>query len=207
MNPTPESPLIRPPTRRPWFWVGLALLLCPFVALGVIALGAASYLHLSSDTRALRNGLMKASGVEWQQNIGLNIGGTTLSLVRAGVSLAPLDAHARAAVQTVRGVEVGIYELTAGAKPPDCAAMLAAADTVLNARGWERVVGVLDGEELVSVYVPSEAIMARQVKCCVLVFDGQQMVLVSARADVEPLWECLRNQTDLRAKVRSLAVR
>lgn len=183
------------------------MLLCPFVALGVIALGAASYLHLSSDTRALRNGLMKASGVEWQQNIGLNIGSPTLSLIRAGLSLAPLDAQARAAVQTVRGVEVGIYELTGGAKPPDCAAMLAAADTVLNARGWERVVGVLDGEELVSVYVPRETIVARQVKCCVLVFDGQQMVLVSARADVEPLWECLRNQTDLRAKVRSLAVR
>jgi hypothetical protein len=33
------------------------------------------------------------------------------------------------------------------------------------------------------------------------------MVLVSARANVEPLWECLRNQTDLRAKVRSLAAR
>jgi hypothetical protein len=207
MNPTPESPLIRSPTRRPWFWVGLALLLFPFVALGVIALGAASYLHLSSDTRALRNGLMKASGVEWRQNIVLNIGSTTLSLVRAGLSLAPLDAQARAAVQTLRSVEVGIYELTPGTKPPDCAAMLAAADTVLNARGWERVVGVLDGEELVSVYVPGTAIAARQVKCCVLVFDGKQMVLVSARADVEPLWECLRSQIDLRAKVRSLAAR
>jgi hypothetical protein len=199
--------LIRPPTRRPWFWVGLALLLFPFVALGVIALGAASYLHLSSDTRALRNGLMKASGVEWRQHLGLNLGSMTLGAVRAGLSLAPLDAQARAALETVRGVEVGIYELTPGTKPPDRAALLAAADTVLNARGWERVVGVLDGEELVSVYVPGAAIAARQVRCCVLVFDGRQMVLVSARANVEPLWECLRNQTDLRAKVRSLAAR
>jgi hypothetical protein len=199
--------MIRPPANRPWFWVGLALLLFPFVALGVIALGAASYLHLSSDTRALRNGLMKASGVEWRQHLGLNLGGLTLGLVRAGLSLAPLDAQARAAVQTVRGVEVGIYELTAGTKPPDCAAMLAVADTVLNARGWERVVGVLDGGELVGVYVPGAAIAARQMKCCVLVFDGRQMVLVSAQADVEPLWECLRHQTDLRGKVRSLAAR
>lgn len=207
MNPTPEPPLICPPTSRLWFWVGLVSLMFPFVALGVIGLGAASYLNLSSDTRALRNGLMKASGVEWRQNLGLNIGSMTLGVVRAGLSLAPLDAQARAAVQTVRGVEVGIYELTPGSKPPDCAAMLAVADTVLNARGWERVVGVLDGEELMSVYVPGAAIAARQVKCCVLVFDGQQMVLVSARADVEPLWECLRNQTDLRTKVRSLAAR
>ncbi len=207
MNPTPESPLVRPLTRRPWFWVGLALLLFPCVALGVIALGAASYLHLSSDTRALRNGLMKASGVEWRQNIGLNLGSMTLSVVRVGLAFAPLDAQARAAMQTLRDVEVGIYEPTPGTKPPDCAALLAVADTWLNARGWERVVGVLDGEELVSVYVPSGAIAARQVKCCVLVFDGKQMVLVSARADVEPLWECLRSQIDLRAKVRSLAAR
>ena len=83
--------------------------------------------------------------------------------------------------------------------------MLTAADTVLNARGWERLVGVLDGEELVSVYVPGKVTSARQVKCCALVFDGRQMVLVSARADVEPLLQYLRNQSDLRARIRSLA--
>jgi hypothetical protein len=207
MNSTPQPPLIRPPARSTGFWIGLTLLLIPFVALGVIALGAASYLHLSSDMRALRNGLMKASGVEWRQLLGLNLGSRTLGVVRVGLSLAPLDAQARAAAQTVRGAEVGIYELTPGTKAPDGAALLATADTVLNARGWERVVGVLDGEELVSVYVPTEAIATRQVKCCVLVFDGRQMVLVSVQANVKPLWECLRNQTDLRAKVRSLAAR
>jgi hypothetical protein len=208
MNPAPQSPLIRPPARRrPWFWIGLVLLLIPFVALGVIALGAASYLHLSSDMRALRNGLMKASGVEWRQNLGLNLGSMTLGVVRAGLSLAPLDAQARAAVQTLRGIEVGIYERTPGTKPPNRADLLAAADTVLNARGWERVVGVLHGEELVCVYVPATAIASRQVKCCVLVFDGPQMVVVSGRANIQPLWECLRHRTNLRATVQTLAAR
>ncbi|MFO1513363.1 MAG: hypothetical protein U1F83_10695, partial [Verrucomicrobiota bacterium] len=76
-----------------------------------------------------------------------------------------------------------------------------------DARGWERVVGVLDGEDLVGVYVPGKAISAEQLRCCIVVFDGRQMVLVSARANVEPLLECLRNQPDFRAKVRSLAAR
>ncbi len=205
MNQPPAPSLIRPPARCQWLLVGLAVLLLPFVALGVIALGVASYFHLSSDTRALRNGLMKASGVEWRQHIGLNIGGATLGIVRAGLSFAPLAPEARAAVQAVRGAEVGIYEMASGTKLPDCAAMLATADTVLNNRGWERLVGVLKGENLVSVYVPVKAISAREVKCCVLVFDGRQMVLVSAKADVEPLLQCLRNQSDLAAKVRSLA--
>jgi len=183
------------------------MLLIPLVVLGVIALGVASYFHLSSDTRALRNGLMKASGVEWRQHIGLNIGRGTFGVVRTGLSFVPLDPKAQAAIQAARGVEVGIYELSPGAKAPDGAAMLAGADKVLNARGWERVVGVLDGEDLVGVYLPREAILAQQVKCCVMVFDGRQMVLVSARANVEPLLECLRNQPDWRAKVRSLAAR
>ena len=170
-----------------------------------MALGAASYFHLSSDTRALRNGLLKASGVEWRQQIGLNIGSGTLGVVRAGLSFVPLDAEAQAAVQTVRGLEVGIYELAIGAKPPDGAAMLSAADTVLKERGWERLVGILDGEELVGVYVPGKDISVRQVKCCVLVFDGRQMILASAKADIQPLLHCLQSQPDLRAKVRSLA--
>jgi hypothetical protein len=150
---------------------------------------------------------MKASNVEWEKQIDLNIGTATLAVVGAGLAFAPLDANARAAVQAVRGVEVGIYEMVPGMKPPDCAAMLAVADSVLTARGWERLVGVLDGEELVSVYVPGKAISARQVKCCALVFDGRQMVVVSAKVDLEPLLRHLRNQPELLAKVRSLAAR
>lgn len=207
MNPPPVPPFIRPPTIRPWVGVGIALLLFPIVALGVIALGVASYFHLSSDTRALRDGLMKASGAEWRQHIGLNIGSVTLGVVRAGLSLVPLDINAREAVEALRGVEVGIYEWSPGTKPPDSAAMLTAADAVLSARGWERLVGVQDGEELVSVYVPGNVTSARQGKCCILVFDGRQMVLVSARADIEPLLQFLRNQSDLRARMRSWAAR
>ena len=207
MNPPPSPPLIRPPANRGWIWAGLALVLFPFVALGVIVLGVASCFHLSSDTRALRNGLMEASGVKWRQQIGLNFGSVTLGAVRAGLSFAPLDAKARAAVQALRGVEFGIYELASGTKPPDGANMLAVADRVLNARGWERVVGVLDCEQLVGVYLPAKTFSARRMKCCVLVFDGRQMVVACANADLDPLLECLRDQTGLRDKVRSLAAR
>ena len=201
-DPSPDRPL----AWRALFWIGLSLL-APFVAVGGMILGVASYFHLSSDTRALRNGLMEASGVEWRQQIGLNIGRFTFGAVRAGLSFVTLDPEARAAVQAVRGAEVGIYELVSERSHPDGAAMLAVADKVLNDRGWERVVGVLDGEELVSVYLPAKTISARRVKCCVVVFDGQRMVMVRATANLEPLLECLRNQTDIRANLRSLASR
>lgn len=207
MNPPPTPPLIRPPASRGWFWFGLTVLLLPLVAFSVIALGVASYFHLGSDTRALRNGLMKANGGEWRQYIGLNVGGLTLGAVRAGLSFAPLDAKAQAAVRTVRGVEIGIFELAPGAKPPNRAAMLTDADAAMQARGWERVVGVLDGEDLMGVYVPGTNLSVRQLKCCVAVFDGRRLVVVLAQGKVEPLVKCLLNETERRAKLRTLATR
>jgi hypothetical protein len=205
MNPPPTPSLNRPSARRALFWIGLSVLL-PFAALSVMIWGVASYFHLSSDTRALRNGLMQASGVEWRQQIGLNVGSLTFGALRAGLSFFPLDPEARAAVQAVRGAEVGIYELES-TRDPDSAAMLAVADRVLNARGWERVVGVLHGDELVGVYLPAKPFSARRVKCCVLVFDGNRMVMVRATTNLKPLLECLRNQTDIHANLRSLAAR
>jgi len=207
MNPLPSPPLIRPPAKRRWLWVVLVLMAIPLIALGGLALGVASYFHLSSDTRTLRNELTQASEAEWRQQIGLNIGSMTLGAVRGGLSFAPLDPRAKAALRGVRGIEVGIYEMTSESNRPDRAAMLTVADSVMSARGWERAVGVLDGEQMVGVFLPAKISSAKRMKCCVVVLDGRQMVVVSARADLEPLLECLRNQTDWHAKVFSLAGR
>ena len=124
-----------------------------------------------------------------------------LSAVRAGLSFVKLDAGARAALQSVRGAEVGVYQLPSGAKPPDRAAMLAAADAAMAGRGWDRVVGVMDGRDLVAVYLPDEIASARRMKCCVMVFDGREMVVVSARANLEPLLEYALAQPDIAAEI------
>ena len=172
-----------------------------------LALGVASYFRLSSDTRALRNGLIESSGVDWHQKIALNVGGLTMGVARRGLSLVHLDERARAALQTVRGVEVGIYELSAAEEAPDRDAMLVAADAAMRARGWERVVGVMAENELVAVYVPEKDTTIQRLNCCVMVFDGRQMVLASARTNPQPLVQCLLNQPALRAKMQWLAKR
>ena len=206
MNLTPARPLSDSSAKRALFWVGLTLL-SPLAALGVILLGVASYFHLSSDTRALRNELREASGVAWRQQIGVNIGSLTFGVIRAGLALVPLDPEACAAVKAIRGGEVGIYELASDSIRPNGAAVLAVADRVLNDRGWERAVGVLDGEQLVGVYLPVEPMPASRLKCCVMIFDGRRLVVVRATVNLEPLLECLRKQTDGRAKLPSLAAR
>ena len=205
MNSSPVPPLVRPRATGRWLWLVLVLFLVPFLAVGGLVLGVASFFHQSSDTRGLRKTLTQAGDTEWRQHIALNIGSVTLGLVRAGLSFAPLDPEARVALRTVRGVEVGIYELATGSKSPDRVAMLAAADRAMSSRGWERVVGVLDKGQMVGVYLPAQINSVHQVKACVVVSEGRQMVVVSARADLEPLQEFLRNQTDWRSKMRLLA--
>ena len=196
MNAFPTPPLIHPRSTHVWFLIVFAvLILVPAMLFVGVAAGVTSYFRPSSDTKALRNGLIKASGVEWRQQIALNVGGLTFGAVRGGLSFFRLDAKARAALEAVRGAEVGIYALASGTEPPDRTMMLAAADTAMTARGWDRVVGVIDDDTLVTVYISQETTSARRMECCVMVFDGEQMILASAKANLQPLLQMALEET------------
>jgi hypothetical protein len=203
MNPSSHPPATRRSARRLWLW---GLLATPLLLLALFAAGVASFFRLGSDARSLRDELIKSSGVAWRQQIALNAGCLTLGAVRAGLSCVRLDPAARAAVQSVQAAGVGVYQLPAGTPPPDRAAMLTAADSAMTARGWERAVGVMDGKDLVAVYLP-ENVSVQRLKCCVMVFDGKQMVLISAQGNPEPLLKYALAQPGLGAQVRRLAQR
>ena len=204
MNPSALPPVTHRPTRRLWLW---ALLLTPLLLLVALGAGVASCFHLGSDARALRNGLMKSSSAEWRHKITLNANYFTLGAVRAGLSCVKLDPGARAALQSVQSAGVGTYQLASGTAQPDRAAMLAAADSAMTARGWERVVGVMNGKDLVAIYVPGKNVSMHSLKCCVMVFNGKEMVLVSARGNPEPLVTCALKQPGFRDQARWLAQR
>ena len=161
----------------------------PVLLLLLLAAAVVSCFHLSPEARVLRDSVNQASGVTWRQRLTLHAGYFTLGAIRAGLSRVRLDPAARAALQSVDAAGVGIYQLPAGAAPPDRAVVLAAADLAMAGRRWERVVGVIDGSDLVAVYVPHR-LSGHRLKCCVLVLDGKKMVLVSARGNPEPLLDC-----------------
>jgi hypothetical protein len=184
MNPAPAPPVNRRRGANRWLWVLVAAL---FLLPVMLAAGVASCFRSSADTKALLSSLEKSNGAQWRKQIVVSMGGFTLGAIRAGLSLARLNPEARAVLQSVWSVEVGLYQLPARANSPDRAATLAAADTALSARGWDRVVGVMDGGDLVAVYAPVKNASARQIECCLLVFDGRQMVVAYARANPEPL--------------------
>ena len=204
MNPTSPPPATRRPIRRFWLW---GLLATPLLLLLLLGAGVASFFYLGSDFRALRDGVIKSSDVAWRQQFALNASYPVLGAIRAGSSFVKLNPGARVAVQSVRSAGVGVYQLASKAPSPDRGAMLAAADSTMTARGWKRVVGVMDGKELVAIYLPEKKISIHRLKCCVLVFDGKELILVSVQGNPEPLLRYAFDQASLHAQTRSLAQR
>ena len=198
-----QPPATRRLARRLGYW---GLLATPLLLLALLAAGVASCFCLGPDARALRNELIKSSGVAWRQQIAVNAGSLVLSAVHAGFHCVRLEPGARAALESVNSAGVGVYQLPAGTPAPDRAAMLAGADSAMSARGWERVVGAMDGHDLVAIYLPKKVAVHR-LKCCMMVFDGRQIVLVSARGNLEPLLQYAFARRGFGKPVRQLAQR
>jgi hypothetical protein len=189
----------RSPLRR------LAWPLVFLLVLSLIAIVITGFFRLSRDARCLRNSLKLAAdaqALQWDRKLELSFGALTFRVLQAGLAFAPLNPDARAAVQSVRGAEVGIYKLHGKADLLDPFAMLAAADTAMEARGWDRLVGVANDRELVAVYVPGSTPAKGNLQACLAVMQEEQMVVVSASSNVEQFLELALHQIDTRNAFR-----
>ena len=176
------------PRQRTRFVLPL-LFLSVTVVFVLLAVGVVRFFTATSDVDALRSRLMQSSAVDWDKKIHLRVGALTLHLARAVLSFVPVPHEARTALRAVRAGEVGVYQLRGSDQRLDQAALLSAADEVMTARGWDRLVTVAQENQLVLVYVSASTRSPRDVKACVAVLDGKQLVLVSTRGNLEPLLE------------------
>lgn len=140
-----------------------------------------------SDFSSMQSAVVQESGCDWARQIRFGVPGVLFSVARAGLSFVEIEPEARAALQTLRGLRVALYERASGT--PDRTAMMVAADRAMQARGWSRVVGVLDRQEMVAVFAPDTLQQTRDLEVCVVVFDGNQLVFASGRANPAPLTE------------------
>jgi hypothetical protein len=180
------NPLACPRDRAPsptWF------VFAPALMVALLSVGLTGCFRVGSDAQALRDSVMKSTSGNWDEEIEIGVGALTLGLARAGLSFVDVDPEARTVLDAVRGAEVGVYKLRSGRKTMNRSAILAAADKAMDARGWDRVVGVMDGREFVAVFVPKKLSSPRNFKVCVLVLNGGEMVVASARSNLEPLME------------------
>jgi len=174
------------------------------VSVGLLVAGVVGHLGVKGDAGTLRDSLMESSTGDWDRKIEVNVGAFALNLARATVAFVDVDPEVRDALRAVRGAEVGVYELhRRGKRHVDRAAMLQAADKAMAARGWDRLVGVVDGDQLVAVYLPAQIRSPRDVKVCIGVLDNEQLVVAGARSNVEPLVELAFRRAEWRQEVRT----
>lgn len=180
----------------------LSLVFCGVVLWAIVT--ATGYFRLSPDTAALRTSFMTSMPGEWNKKIALRVGWGTTGIVRMATRFFDLPEEPRAALAAVRGGEVGIYQLLDRAVNLDYRAVLKSTDRAMKERGWERIVGVTEEGQLVAVYWPSRSTPLNRVKCCVLVFQGHELIVTSARANLEPLLQLATRHIDLSELKRHL---
>jgi hypothetical protein len=151
------------------------------------SIGVLGMLRLGSEATILRKTLMSSVPGNWDKKIAIRVGGITTALVRGGSLFFNLPPEPRAALDALHGAEVGVYNLREEPGYVERGPILTRADQAMVARGWDRIVGVVQENDLVAVYVPHKKVSARNFRCCVVVFSGRDLVVVSARGNVEPL--------------------
>lgn len=165
---------------------------------------AFAVLHVSAETRALRNAVVQGDGATWKKQVEVNVGALPLWVARCVLPFTPAPPEAQQAFSAVRSVEISLHELRDS--EPDRPRIMREADEKMRKRGWDRVVGVLDRHTAVAVYARPEKSSGGNVNVSVLVLEGKQMVAVTGRADLEPLFELAMakaNQTILAKHRRS----
>jgi hypothetical protein len=183
MNNVIAPPVIPRRALPKFLWIVVILL----GLLGLVVWGVTGYFRLSPDAGALRTIALESAGGSWHKVIALRCGWMTTGLIRTGLGFIPMEPEARAALMAVRGAEVGVYQLEAGSRNWEHRTMLARADKEMVARGWDRAVTVSKANELVAVYLSSGWFSKQNLKCCVLVLQDRELVVVSARANLGPV--------------------
>ena len=194
--------------RRTWpLSLGTVILIgVPLVLLlGVI--GITGYFRLSSETNALRQSVMNSVPGTWNKKIALHVGAVTTAVVRAGSRYLKLGPEPRAALDAVHGASVGIYKLQQEIQPMDAGVILSHADKAMSSHGWVRAFAFSKERQLVAVYSPQRGLSARSLKCCLLVLQDRDLVVVSAHGNLEPLFDIVRNHLDLDRAEPYLALR
>jgi hypothetical protein len=172
----------------------------PLAVLGCVLLWVASALRLNGDAQALRNSFLGAANAGFERKIEVNAGWPTVSIAKTGLEFAKLPPEARQMLRAFHGGEVGVYHLDRRAGRRETAAGFSVADEAMKRRGWERLVGVMDRDQVVAIYVEREGSPENNFKVCFAVKERDQLVVGSARADLEPIMELAREKMSFPGK-------
>jgi hypothetical protein len=141
--------------------------------------------RVGSETAALRDAALDSGFGRADQKIEVGVGFFTVGLARLASQYVDIPPEARTAIGSLKQAECAVYEVRD--RRGSLSSVLAEADRAMESRGCERLVGVIQKNQLVAVYVPRDMDSARNVKASVLVLDRRQLVCVTASADARDL--------------------
>lgn len=145
---------------------------------------------MDGDGQALRKAMVTSSGATFHRQFQAAVGPVLLGATRFGLSfVADLPPEARRVIGAVKSARVSVSRVEGTVGRTDFSKMLQATDRVMNRRGWERIVGVLDGDALVVIYVDPSPGWGGTVKIRLGVLESEQLVIVSTKAKLKPVVE------------------
>lgn len=186
MNTLPMNPPIPSAPARPKRWgvvkVGFLVILAMFCSWTVYGM------VFNGDIKAARKAVASSVPGEWDKKFDFGVGPIILGLARTVVSfIDQVPPEARVALRSIKGAGVSIYHLHDGAERPSRASIMSNADKTMARRGWERIVGVTSERDVVAVYTPSSMTSIENTSVCVLVNNGNDLIVVSARANLDDI--------------------
>ena len=119
-----------------------------------LSLTATGCFRVSSETRALRDAALESGFEDAEEKIEIGVGFFTVTLAKLATKYIELPPEARTALRSLRNAECAVYEVQSARG--SLSSVLAEADRVMEDRGWERLVGVIQSDQLVAVYVPKD---------------------------------------------------
>jgi hypothetical protein len=186
MNSPAATPVQARRSYARWIIAGLVLLVSPVI---IVGLGVWSVLTLNRDAAILRREVMTATGSDWHTKVQLSTGCVLLGTARAVLHFVhhkDID-DARLALAAVKNASVGVYERNDRDAAVSLEQLLVHTDKVMQRRGWNRLVGVVDGRQTVLIYTPEDEGTGDKIDLCIAVVDGRQMVIVSTCVDAGEL--------------------
>lgn len=177
------------------FRAGHWLLIVIAALLVVAAVEVAGVFRLAGEARELRTAMVGSAPGAPQTQVQLTVGPLAFGLTRlAAECFGEMPPEARQALAAMRSASVGVYTLERAPTAAERLVMLRTTSERLAALGWSRLVAVNDGNDTVMVFVPDTWEEGDSVRVCVAVCDGTELVVVSARAGVDPLLKMAAQQ-------------
>ena len=147
-------------------------------------------LRLNRQASEVRDVIGQVVKGEASTQVQFSVGSGVLGMARfvAGF-IDDVPTEALHAMDAVDSASVGVYRLHENPSSSERITIMNQTAESMMADGWYRVVAVQDDDEMVMIFAPESGTDPDKLRFCVVVCDGNDLVVVSAHGSAGPLRE------------------